>query len=40
VARDTEDVLQLCVGERSARVPYFPFGSAFAGMYFLTPAEG
>jgi pyridoxine 4-dehydrogenase len=39
VAHDTEDVVQLCVSEGIAWVPYFPLDSAFPGMYFLTPAE-
>ncbi|WP_371791177.1 aldo/keto reductase [Streptomyces sp. NBC_01471] len=32
VARDNEDMLDLCVAEGIAWVPYFPLGSAFPGM--------
>jgi aryl-alcohol dehydrogenase-like predicted oxidoreductase len=34
--RDDEDLLELCVAERIAWVPYFPLGSAFAGMPKVT----
>ncbi|MGI5473147.1 aldo/keto reductase [Streptomyces sp. CA-132043] len=36
VARDDEDMLRLCVDEGIAWVPYFPLGSAFAGMPKVT----
>ncbi|WP_328318861.1 aldo/keto reductase [Streptomyces sp. NBC_00388] len=32
VARDNEDMLDLCAAENIAWVPYFPLGSAFPGM--------
>jgi pyridoxine 4-dehydrogenase len=36
VARDDEDLLQLCLAEGIAWVPYFPLGSAFPGMPKVT----
>ncbi|GAA3290028.1 aldo/keto reductase [Streptomyces cinereospinus] len=36
VARGDEDLLQLCVAENIAWVPYFPLGSAFRGMPKVT----
>ncbi|MFI9025268.1 aldo/keto reductase [Streptomyces sp. NPDC053560] len=36
VARDDEDMLRLCLEEGIAWVPYFPLGSAFAGMPKVT----
>ncbi|MEU7486941.1 aldo/keto reductase [Streptomyces sp. NPDC042319] len=36
VARDDEDMLRLCLQEGIAWVPYFPLGSAFAGMPKVT----
>ncbi|MEV1019485.1 aldo/keto reductase [Streptomyces sp. NPDC050264] len=36
VARDDEDMLRFCVAEGIAWVPYFPLGSAFAGMPKVT----
>ncbi|MEV6791094.1 aldo/keto reductase [Streptomyces sp. NPDC051320] len=36
VTRDDEDMLALCVAEGIAWVPYFPLGSAFAGMPKVT----
>ncbi|MGH3495707.1 MAG: aldo/keto reductase [Sciscionella sp.] len=36
VARDDEDMLALCRAENIAWVPYFPLGSAFAGMPKVT----
>jgi pyridoxine 4-dehydrogenase len=32
VTRDDEDLLELCIAEGIAWVPYFPLGSAFPGM--------
>jgi len=36
VARDDDDMLDLCVAEGIAWVPYFPLGSAFPGMPKVT----
>ncbi|MBL1067529.1 aldo/keto reductase [Streptomyces sp. 7-21] len=36
VARDDEDVLELCAAERIAWVPYFPLGGAFPGQPRVT----
>lgn len=36
VARDDEDILELCAAEGIAWIPYFPLGSAFAGMPKVT----
>ncbi|WP_243795280.1 aldo/keto reductase [Saccharopolyspora gloriosae] len=36
VTRDGEDLLQLCVAENIAWVPYFPLGGAFPGMPKVT----
>lgn len=36
VARDDEDMLELCLVEDIAWVPYFPLGSAFAGLPKVT----
>jgi aryl-alcohol dehydrogenase-like predicted oxidoreductase len=36
VARDDEDLLDLCVAEDIAWVPYFPLGGAFAGLPKVT----
>jgi aryl-alcohol dehydrogenase-like predicted oxidoreductase len=36
VARDDEDLLQFCLAENIAWVPYFPLGSAFPGLPKVT----
>ncbi|MDQ2745132.1 MAG: aldo/keto reductase [Chloroflexota bacterium] len=36
VARDDEDMLEMCIAEGIAWVPYFPLGSAFPGMPKVT----
>ncbi len=36
VARDDEDMLELCTAEGIAWVPYFPLGSAFPGLPKVT----
>ncbi|NLU73313.1 aldo/keto reductase [Streptomyces sp. HNM0575] len=36
VARDDEDILELCTAEQIAWVPYFPLGSAFPGLPKVT----
>lgn len=36
VTRDDEDMLELCVAEGIAWVPFFPLGSAFPGMPKVT----